>query len=246
MKRTLLLLAASVACSLGHADTAHAQMTWTDKAFASVNFGAQAPSRTLTTTTTPDIYGEPAVFATSQDVGGGAFFDISGGYKIWRNLAVGLGVTHVGSTADLTVNAQIPDPLFFDQRRAVTISVPNAHHSQTAVNLTGTWVMPITDKIDIGYQFGPTIFLVSQDLPGVPPAGAIVEPGPTVSSLPLEGEDKTTIGIHFGVDVTYMVTPRFGVGGIARYSWGSADLAGADDKLTVGGFQIGGGLRVRF
>ena len=38
----------------------------------------------------------------------------------------------------------------------------------------------------------------------------------TIVALPLESEDKTTMGIHFGVDVTYMVTPRFGVGGIAR------------------------------
>jgi hypothetical protein len=57
---------------------------------------------------------------------------------------------------------------------------------------------------------------------------------------------KTTVGINLGVDVTYLVTKRFGVGGLARYTWGSADLDGAADKLTVGGFQIGGGLRVRF
>jgi hypothetical protein len=103
--------------------------------------------------------------------------------------------------------------------------------------------MPITDKIDIGYQFGPSIFLVSQDLPGVP---TITEPGPTITSLPLESVDKTTIGIHFGVDVTYMITPRYGVGGIARYSWGSADLTGTNESVTVGGFQIGAGVRVRF
>ena len=246
MKRTLIILAASVTLCLGTAQSARAQMQWTDKGFVTFNFGAQAPSQSLATATHPDIYGEPATFASTQDVGGGAFFDIAGGYKIWRNLAVGIGLTHVGSTTDLTVNAQIPDPLFFDQPRNVTVSVPDAHHSQTAINLTGTWVMPITDKIDVGYQFGPTIFLVSQDLPGVPPAGAIVEPGPTVTSLPLESVDKTTVGIHFGVDVTYMINPRFGVGAIARYTWGSADLAGADDSLTVGGFQIGGGLRVRF
>jgi hypothetical protein len=243
MKSTLITLASGVALTLTTALPASAQMQWTDKAFVSVNFGAQAPSQSLASATTPDIYGEPASFTSTQDVGGGAFFDIAGGYKLWHNLAVGIGVTHVGSTADLAVNASIPDPLFFDQPRNVTTSVADAHHSQTAINLTGTWVMPITDKIDIGYQFGPTIFLVSQDLPGVP---TISEPGPSITSLPLESEDKTTVGVHFGVDVTYMVTPRFGVGGIARYTWGSADLAGADDKLTVGGFQIGAGLRVRF
>jgi hypothetical protein len=246
MKSTLITIASGVVLTLATALPATAQMQWTDKAFASINFGAQAPSQSLTSATTPDIYGEPAKFASTQDVGGGAFFDIAGGYKVWRNLAVGIGVTHVGSTADLTVNASIPDPLFFDAPRNVIVTVPDAHHSQTAINLTGTWVMPITDKIDIGYQFGPTIFLVSQDLPGAPAAGAITEPGPVVSSLPLESEDKTTVGIHFGVDLTYMITPRFGVGGIARYSWGSAEFAGADDNVTVGGFQIGAGLRVRF
>ena len=210
MKRTLIMLATGVAFSLSLTQPADAQqLSWTDKAFASVNFGGQAPSRSLSATTTPDIYGEPASFASTQDVGGGAFFDISGGYKIWQNLAVGIGVTHVGSKADLTVNASIPDPLFFDQPRLVTTSLPNAKHSQTAINLTGTWVMPITDKIDVGYQFGPSIFLVSQDLPGVP---TISEPGPTIASLPVDSVDKTTIGIHFGVDVTYMITPRYGVG----------------------------------
>ena len=247
MKRTLIILAASVTLCLGTAQSAQRSDAMDRQGIRERQFRGAGPfAITGYRDTTPDIYGEPASFASTQDVGGGAFFDISGGYKIWRNLAVGIGLTHVGSTTDLTVNAQIPDPLFFDQPRNVTVSVPDAHHSQTAINLTGTWVMPITDKIDVGYQFGPTIFLVSQDLPGAPPAGAIVEPGPTVTSLPLESEDKTTVGIHFGMDVTYMITPRFGVGGIARYSWGSADLAGADKSLTLGGFQIGGGLRVRF
>ena len=132
MKRTLIMLATGVAFSLSTAQSADAQqMTWTDNAFVTVNFGGQAPSRTLNTTTSPDIYGEPASFATTQDVGGGAFFDIAGGYKIWQNLAVGIGVTHVGSKADLTVNASIPDPLFFDQPRLVTTSVADAKHSQT-------------------------------------------------------------------------------------------------------------------
>lgn len=244
MKRTLIMLATGVAFSLSTAQSSDAQqLTWTDNAFVTVNFGGQAPSRTLNTTTSPDIYGEPASFVTSQDVGGGAFFDIAGGYKIWHNLAVGIGVTHVGSKADLAVNASIPDPLVFDQPRLVTTSVADAKHSQTGINLTGTWVMPITDKIDIGYQFGPTIFLVSQDVPGVP---TISEPGPTITSLPLASVDKTTVGIHFGVDVSYMITPRYGVGGIARYTWGSADLTGADASVTLGGFQIGAGVRVRF
>jgi outer membrane protein with beta-barrel domain len=243
MKRTSFMLAAGVTCLLGLAPSAHAQMAWTDKGFVNVSVGAQAPSRSLATNQTPEIYGEASSFASTQDVGGGAFFDISGGYKVWRNLVAGIGITHVGSTTDLTVDARIPDPLLFDAPRSVTTTVNDVHHSQTAINLTGTWMMPVTDKVDVGYQFGPTIFLVSQDLPGVP---TVSEPGPTITSLPLEKSDKTTVGLHFGIDVTYLVTPRFGVGGLVRYTWGSVDLDGADDSLTVGGFQIGVGARLRF
>jgi hypothetical protein len=242
MKRSLTSAALGIAL-LSFASAAHAQVQWTDKGFANVNFGGQAPSQTLSAVTTPDIYGEPANIRSTQDVGGGAFFDLAAGYKVWRNLAVGIGFTRVGSSGDLNVDASIPDPLLFDSPRNATAVVPDADHSQTSIHLTGTWMMPMTEKVDIGLQFGPTIFLVSQDLP----AGFnIQEPTPTITSTSLEKSDKTTVGIHFGVDVTYLITPRYGVGVLARYSWGSADIGGAEESVTVGGLQFGGGLRVRF
>jgi len=49
-----------------------------------------------------------------------------------------------------------------------------------------------------------------------------------------------------GLDVTYLVTPRYGAGVLLRYTRGSIDIEGATDSLAVGGFQIGAGLRVRF
>lgn len=83
---------------------------------------------------------------------------------------------------------------------------------------------------------------MKQDLPG---ALNISEPGPTVT-VDVTQISKTTVGLNVGVDVTYLVTKKIGVGGLARYTRGSADLDGATEKLTVGGFQIGGGLRIRF
>src|SRR5262249_14889271 len=120
MMRTLTSAAAVLALSAVMAPPAQAQVKWTDKGFANVSFGVQAPSHTLDTNNSFDIYGESASQISSQDVGGGAFFDISGGYKVWKNLAVGIGLTFVGSKSDLVVNAQIPDPNFFDRLRPVT------------------------------------------------------------------------------------------------------------------------------
>ena len=241
--RTLTTTAAILATSAVLAPAAFAQMQWTDKGFVNVSLGVQAPSHTLDTTTTFDIYGEPATQVASQEVGGGLLFDISGGYKVWKNLAAGMGISFASSTADLIVNAQIPDPVFFDRPRAVSTTLTDAKHSQTAINLTGTWMMPVTDKIDVGFQFGPTIFLVSQDVPGTI---AVAEPGPTITSAELLKDDHTSVGVHFGIDATYLVTPRFGAGLLVRYSVGSVDIVGADDGLTLGGFQLGFGGRVRF
>lgn len=241
MKAGLLCLAMCAAV----APKAHAQMTWTDKGFVNLTGGAQAGSRSLATVTTFDIYDEKASISSSQDVKGGAFFDISAGYKVWHNLALGLGYSRAGSKTDAAFAASIPDPLRYDMPRSVSASASNLKHTEGALHFMGVWMVPVTDKIDVGVSAGPSIFMVKQDLPALT-IEAIVEPGPSVTKTTVVNVGKTTVGINFGVDVTYLVTKRVGVGGLARYTWGSADLEGASDKLTVGGFQIGGGVRYRF
>ena len=104
-------------------------------------------------------------------------------------------------------------------------------------------MVPVTDKVDVGISFGPTVFIVKQELPDTL---TFSEPGPTVTGLTKKDVSKTTGGVNFGVDVTYLLTKKMGVGGILRYTWGSVDLEGATDSLTVGGFQIGVGGRYRF
>ena len=239
MKAGVLCLAMCAAV----APNAHAQMTWTDKGFVNVTGGAQAASRSLETETSFDLYDEKAIVLSSQDVKGGAFFDISAGYKVWRNLALGLGYSRAGSKTDASIAASIPDPRVHDQPRPISASATDLKHTENVVHLMGVWMVPMTDKIDVGISAGPSIFMVKQDVPG---AFTVTEPGPSVTNAAAVTLDKTIVGIHFGVDVTYLVTKRVGVGGLARYTRGSADLEGASDRLGVGGFQIGGGVRLRF
>ena len=100
-------------------------------------------------------------------------------------------------------------------------------------------MMPVANKLDVGFSAGPTIFAVKQDTIS---ALTVVEPGPSVTPT-VASSSKTTVGFNIGVDVQYMVAKKWGVGGLMRYSFGSATLPGASEKLTVGGFQIGGGAR---
>src|SRR4051812_1070178 len=99
---------------------ASAQMKWTERGFANVNFGVQEQSRTLDTSSTFSLYDEDGTLATTQPIDGGALFDIGGGYKVWKNLAVGLGYSRVQSDGDVTIAASVPDPNFFDRHRPVT------------------------------------------------------------------------------------------------------------------------------
>lgn len=232
-----------LAICAGFASSAAAQMTWTDKGFVNLTGGVQVGSHSLASSTGFEIYAEPGTVDTTQDVKSGGLFDVTAGYKVWRNLAVAVGYSWTSSNADAAVQASIPDPVFFDRPRAVQTTASGLEHSESVVNISGVWMVPVTDKIDVGVSAGPSIFNVKQD---VPSGLTVAEPGPTVSQVNVNSVSETTVGLNFGVDVTYMINPRFGVGGLARYTWGSADLEGASDKLTVGGFHIGAGLRVRF
>jgi len=218
-------------------------MTWTDRGFVNVSGGYQAGSHDLGTQTSFTLYDETATVTTSQKVKGGGFFDVSGGYKVWRNLAVGIGFTRVSSKSDAAINASVPDPVFFDRPRTVSGSAADLVHVEKAVHFIATWMMPVTDKIDVGFQFGPSAITVKQDLVD---SLTIAEPGPTVTGVTFRNEDKVVAGVNLGIDVTYMINKRYGAGAMARFTTGSANLQGTTNKLTVGGFQIGAGGRVRF
>ena len=222
---------------------AEAQMQWPDQAFANVNFGIQEASRTLDATSTFDLYGETGTLTATQPIDGGGLFDISAGYKVWRNLAVGLGYSRVKSDADIAIAANVPDPNFFDRPRGVTGTASEAEHSENAIHIQGTWVMPVTDKIDVAFSFGPTIFMVTQD---VATAISVTEPGPSLASTTITAEDKSAVGFNLGFDANYFFRPRIGAGVLLRYTRGSVDLDSAAENLTVGGFDLGFGLRMRF
>ena len=82
------------------------------------------------------------------------------------------------------------------------------------------------------------------------------EVGPPYTSIVIQPQvteqKESTWGAHVGVDVGYTLletaTARIGVGGFMRYAGGSTDIEVLNNgvKTSPGGFQIGGGLRIRF
>lgn len=249
MKNLSVAMFALVTIALAASASAQT-MQWTDKGYITVNGGAQTGSHNLDTTSTFTLYDEQATVTSTQKVKSGGFFDIGAAYRVWgRNVLAGVSYSHSSSKSDVSLTAKLPDPRFFDQPRTVSLQRTGAKHSENAVHLSAIWMMPVANKLDVGISAGPSIFSVKQQSIFALTAADITESGNFASpnvNAPLGEAKKTTVGFNAGVDVQYMIAKKWGVGGLARYTRGSASIGGASKKLTLGGFQIGGGARLRF
>ncbi len=247
------ILGAACAITLLFAAPATAQMRWQHKAFVDVGLGFQPSSREVNSEAQVPLYDETAIFASTQKIGGGPVFDVSGGYRVWRNLTVGMGYSWFGDTVVGTATATVPHPLFFDSPRTASTDISGLGHTEHSLHFTATWMVPVTDKIDVGIFAGPSVFFLRQDLVLEIPFS---EGSPPFSSITLgealAGKLKgTALGVNVGVQGTYMITGRFGgrfgVNGFLRFAGAQVDSdALQTGNLEVGGFQLGFGVRTRF
>lgn len=214
----------------------------TKNIFFDVNFGAQPSSGTFTTTAAPIVYGETAPMTSIQTYPGATLLDLSGGYRVWHNMSVGVALTMTfPSKGEAAVSTGVPSPVFFDRRVTVNEAVDELERKETSAHIMVMWTSPVNDKIDASIFGGPSYIKLFQDLV----QGFQVVQGTQTGSATTEQQTGTAFGFHIGGDMTYLVTPKIGVGGLVRYVKGTTDLPAVVD-MKVGGIQIGGGLRVRF
>jgi hypothetical protein len=237
------VLVATAAVLLSSATAALAQTPPpTKNIFVDVNYGVQPSSRTISTSAFPVVYGEVAIINANQEIDGASMLDVMAGYRVWRDLSVALGLTTTFTTEGTAeVTGGIPHPLFFDTRRESRETVSDLAHREQSAHVSVMWTSPVTDKVDASGFFGPSYVKVYQDL-----VTDVTVPAGTQSFIPNSSEQTDTVwGFHLGGELTYLITPRIGIGGMARFVKAKADLPSVED-LDLGGIQIGGGLRVRF
>jgi hypothetical protein len=208
--------------------------------FVNVNIAAQPQRRTINTSERFTLYDESATVTSNQPIKNGVVFDVSGGHRVWRQVALGVGLSSFRSRGDAGVIASIPDPGFFDRPKILTGISSGLDRSELGVHLQAVWRTPVTDKTDVSISAGPSFIRVSQQV-----ATASLRAGTQNIDVTQKSESGTALGINVGVDGSYMFQPQFGAGVFVRYAGGSVDLP-AVSNVKVGGFQGGLGLRVRF
>jgi hypothetical protein len=249
VSKTLVMAAAILMFLVAGARPASAQIVgpWSENGFITVNGGLQPHSRTAETSGTTPVFGESATWESEVGVGSGGIFDINGGVRVWGNVAAAVGWSSFSDGNSTTVNASIPDPLFFDMPRAASVDVGGLKHTETALHVSAAYVMPLTDKLEATVFVGPSFFFLKKDL-----VDAINVSGETLTGATTTQLDESAVGGHFTVDVRYRLLEDLGparsvgVGIFLRYAGASIDVPQVSDSIKVGGFHYGAGVRIGF
>lgn len=211
-----------------------------DRAFVTVNVGAQPQRRDFETGASFTVFGETATIRARQHVGNGPMFDVNGGYRVWNRVAVGVGFSSFHKSGGGLVGASVPDPLFFNRPRIVNAEVSDLGHNERAVYLQAVWLMPVTRTIEAALAAGPSFIQVSQQLVSTGTVAGTQSLTPVV-----ETQRKMANGVNAGIDVSYLLARRFSPIVFARFNGATVNLPSVSN-LKVGGLQTGIGGRLRF
>lgn len=212
--------------------------TPTGKVFLDVNVGAQAPSQTLETNATLPLFGETASVAAVQTIGSASIIDVRIGYRVTPPFAVAFAVSGRKDQSDARAVASVPSPILFGSPTILNLTTSGLNRREIGYHIEFVWFLPLSDKLELSVFGGPSFIHLQQAVTAAAVTGQTV----SVSST---NETGTAAGANGGVDVTYLLSDRYGVGAFVRYAGGSLDFP-STSGVRVGGVQTGGGLRVRF
>jgi hypothetical protein len=234
----LLMVAAAIVAAGATSARAQSVDYPFETGFVAVYGGAQPQRHTLTATQTQSIYEETATVTSTQRIRNGGLLEFGGGYRVRGALAIGARFSMFGRPGTSTVEASVPNPIFFDRPTTVQLEGADLAHRERGIHLNAIWLVPVNDKFDVALSAGPSFIHVSQELT----SSITVDPS---LALLKTTETGNAVGVNVGVDGNYRITPRYAVGLFIHYAAGSVDLPSATD-VKVGGTQVGLGFHVRF
>lgn len=247
-------------CVLFFAGSAAAQAK-RERGWLDVNFGvATAAEDSLTTSTSVQQSLETATYRVDYSFPRGGEFDFGGGVMFSPILGAGISIVGTATESPALLSVRIPHPLRFNAFGTdSTDTNGKLQRTEGTINLQLMIKAPIqNDKVRVRFYAGPSYFRLTadavSDIRYLQNFGVLSNLNTVdITEYDTEEVEATGWGFHAGGDVAYMFTKVFGIGGFARYSGGTVTVED-DDVLTVeepidvkvGGFQAGGGIRLRF
>jgi hypothetical protein len=230
------------------AQPAFAQHAWTGRGRVTLSVGPQMDTARLSESLTLTKYVEPAPVTAELPRAAVPFFDVGVALRLAGNLGAGISVSYVTNTGEAEVTAQIPHPFYFNQVRRITGTVPGVRHDELATHTDLVYLL-MFPRIDLMVSGGASLFRVRQAfVSDVIHAEAYPYDAASFVDATLTTESSSAIGYNAGADLTWKLSPRWGVGAMIRLSRARVafTIAETDASAEVGGLQAGGGLRLIF
>jgi hypothetical protein len=241
---------------LGLASSSFAQgfsRGWVD-----VDLGFATTGDTLDVSAVRTIAQEPATFGVKYNAKRGALVDFGGGVMISPSIGFGVMVTGTAHKGSADLSANIPHPLRFNAYGSDTSFTENElERTEGTIHLQAVYQLPGSDRMRIRVFGGPSYFRLNMDavtLIRYEQQFQVFGAGNTIDITNYDSEkvEHTGWGFHAGADMSTFFSRVVGVGVVGRYSRGTVTIDDlsvlADDDIDVrtGGFQLSGGLRLRF
>ena len=219
----------------------------------SANVGQQASTTTVSQEQSFDRYFEQGSFTFERTIPQSVIYDFGAMVRVWRGLYAGGALSVFDQSGAGTVTARVPHPLQFNKPRTTTGEIADANRREYGQHITVGWAIPASGGLDFILSGGPSFFntqqlfvtrlnLSLQD--EVFPFEELAFPRADTETL-----RENVIGYNAGVDMTWRLNKRIGLGLLVRYSAGKKEFipTGAlPVEVTAGGLHAGGGIRVLF
>jgi hypothetical protein len=197
------------------------------------------------------LFGEPATFSTDYKLSTGATFGVGGGYMFSKKIGAGANFSSAAFPGEATDNAHVPHPVFFNAYGdASKVSEHEVNRGEAAFNIHVMFVFMDSGKTRVRVYAGPSFIKFRQTV--VENFFYTQTTNGTANNITITTSDVVDVkdsawGFHVGGDYSYFFNRVFGVGGFARYIFGSttidnplANPGTSTIDLKLGGLQAGG------
>lgn len=220
------------------------------KWFVAVNGAAQNAAGTLRDSFTYEVFAETGTIEVEYPGKTAVMFDVAVGRRVWRRLGLAVGVSRAEASGGAPLSARVPHPLYPDRHRDVTGEAGGITRTETGAHVQFFYDVRPRGKMRMRVSAGPSFFTADQQIVETIETNEVYPYDTTeFSSAVVRNASGSGIGVNAGIDVAWMFSRRFGVGGLARFTRSAFDLDADGSRSVssdVGGFQAGGGIRIAF
>jgi hypothetical protein len=220
-----------------------------EKIWFSISGGIQATNNSFNDSFDLTLYTEPEHVTVNYPAKSGFLIAGSGAYRVWRQLFVGVGVTHYSGSGDAQVTAQLPHPFFDATYRSVEGTAPMTRSEVGAHMLIG-WMLRPSRTFRVMLTAGPSYMTATQPIvTEVTFTEAYPYDTAQFTGVKTIESSRGAAGFNAGADVFWMFGKNVGAGGMVQFTHARIKTpanAGRSVSFDAGGGQVAAGLRFLF